>query len=449
MWCLTAPTRLGTTTTQEASARETDRATTLVAVRAADHGNDENDGNDGNDEDLGRRRAATENWLIGQGVPHFIVDYNARRDIFTRAALPLTLIFILELLNGINVETFDWQHNLAAGVAGVAIGVGIFALINTLRGRPAFRRPDSIGAIELGVFVLVPPIVPLLFDQPRQAIVTLGANLVLLGAVYLITSYGLPAIVVWALRQAGAQLRNITNLMARSLPLLLLFTMFMFLNAEVWKVTDDIPQSFFIAVLALLVVVGSAFVLLRMPTELADLGAFGSWDDARTDAADTPVLALVDVPDEVAPGAGVVFVEPPDVADLDRRERLNVTFVLFFTQAVQILIVTTLIFVFYVVFGLFSVIPTTIEQWTGSTDLETILDLPALGGEIVLTWELVRTALFIAAVAGLQFTVAALTDESYRTTFYERITDRIRVTLAVRALYRAVVDCDVETTIPG
>ncbi|MCB1261108.1 MAG: hypothetical protein KDB33_12090, partial [Acidimicrobiales bacterium] len=120
-------------------------------------------------------------------------------------------------------------------------------------------------------------------------------------------------------------------------------------------------------------------------------------------------------------------------------ERLNVTFVLFFTQAVQILIVTTLIFVFYVVFGLFSVIPTTIEQWTGSTDLETILDLPALGGEIVLTWELVRTALFIAAVAGLQFTVAALTDESYRTTFYERITDRIRVTLAVRALYRAVV----------
>ena len=115
----------------------------------------------------------------------------------------------------------------------------------------------------------------------------------------------------------------------------------------------------------------------------------------------------------------------------------------------QILIVTTLIFVFYVVFGLFSVIPTTIEQWTGSTDLETILDLPALGGEIVLTWELVRTALFIAAVAGLQFTVAALTDESYRTTFYERITDRIRVTLAVRALYRAVVDRAATTPVAG
>ncbi len=426
----------------EESAKATGRETTLVAVRDAD---------DGNDEDHGRRRAATENWLIGQGVPHFIVGYSARRDIFTRAALPLSLIFILELLNGINTESFDWIHNVAAAAAGVAIGVGIFALINTLRGRPAFRRPDSIGAIELGVFVLVPPIVPLLFDQPRQALVTLGANLVLLGAVYLITSYGLPAIVVWALRQAGAQLRNITNLMARSLPLLLLFTMFMFLNAEVWKVTDDIPQAFFAAVLALLVVVGSAFVLLRMPTELADLGAFDSWDAARADAADTPVLELVGAPgdDTAVAGASMVLVEPPEVADLDRRERLNVTFVLFFTQAVQILIVTTLIFVFYVVFGLFSVIPTTIEQWTGSTDLETILELPALGGEIVLTWELVRTALFIAAVAGLQFTVAALTDESYRTTFYERITDRIRVTLAVRALYRAVVDRDASAPVAG
>lgn len=379
----------------------------------------------------GSERLATENWFIGQGVPHFIVGYSAKRDIFTRAALPLSLIFVLELLNGINTERFDWQYNVLAGAVGIGLGVGIFALVNKLRGRPPFRRPDTIGPIELSIFVLVPPIVPLLFGQPRQAIVTFGANLVLLGAVYLLTSYAIPSIVVWAVRQAGSQLRNITNLMVRSLPLLLLFTMFMFLNAEVWKVTDDIPTSFLAATLGILVLVGSAFVMLRVPTELAGLARFDSWADARADAAETPVAAI-DVDS---------LPEPPEVGGLGGRERLNMAFVLFFTQAVQILIVTALIFAFYLLFGLFAVIPSTIEQWTGSPDLDVLLDIPMLGSDAVFTGELVRTGLLIAAVAGLQFTVAALTDESYRTEFYAQITGRIRVTLAVRALYRArVVD---------
>ena len=382
-------------------------------------------------------RDVTEDWLTGQGVPHFIVDYSATEDIFTRAALPLTLIFILELLNGINTETFDWWLNVIAAVVGVGIGVGVFALVNTVRGRPPFRRPDDIGAVELGIFIIVPPLVPLVFDQPRQAIVTFGANIALVVLAYVLASYAVPAIVLWALRQAGAQLRNITNLMVRSLPLLLLFTMFMFLNAEVWKVADDIPTTFLAAALGLLIVIGSAFVLLRAPTELAGLGTFASWREARTEAAGTPALELAerDLP------------EPPAPTALSRRERLNVTFVLFFTQAVQILVVTALIFAFYLVFGIFTVIPSTIEQWTGTTDLDVLVEIPLLGTDAVISGELVRTGLLIAAVAGLQFTVAALTDESYRTEFYAGITSRIRTMLAVRALYRQSVIATV--TLPG
>ena len=63
------------------------------------------------------------------------------------------------------------------------------------------------------------------------------------------------------------------------------------------------------------------------------------------------------------------------------------------------------------------------------------------GHDLLLSGELVRTAIFIAAVAGLQFTVAALTDSTYRDEFYDEITRDIRQAIAVRDLYlERVVD---------
>ena len=56
---------------------------------------------------------------------------------------------------------------------------------------------------------------------------------------------------------------------------------------------------------------------------------------------------------------------------------------------------------------------------------------------IVLTGALLRCAAFIAAVAGLQFTVSALTDKGYREEFVEENTAEMRKNFAVRAVYLA------------
>jgi hypothetical protein len=312
----------------------------------------------------------------------------------------------------------------------VAVTIGALVAVNRVRGRAPLQRPDTIGVPELSVFVVVPGLIPVVFSrQPGQGLEIAVGNLVLLGIVYLVTSYGLVPMMRWAGVQLVKQISNVTNLFVRSLPLLVVFTMFMFFNAELWKIADDIPMSFFAISLGLLVLVGSAFVVLRFPRELGALASFASWSEVATRTVDTPVR------DVVLDG----LADPPSPAGLNRRARANVALVLFTSQAFQILLVIAAITAFYVVFGAFTVVPSTVEQWTGSESIEQIARWSIGDNDVVLTWELVRTSVFVAAVAGLQFTVAALTDTTYRQEFHEELSGDIRQAFAVRAVYLARV----------
>jgi hypothetical protein len=372
----------------------------------------------------------TERWFVRRGLPHFISGYSASRDIFTRASGFLIVVFVLELLNALN-EQFEWWQNLLALVGAIGIATLGLAGVNRLRGRRPFQRPDTIGPVELGAFVLVPAIIPYAVggQQVAQAIDIAVGNLFILLVVFVVVGYGMVPMTRWAVVQMFQQTRNVTNLFVRSLPLLLLFTMFMFFNAEVWKIVDDLPDVFFAIAIGILVAVGSAFVLLRFPRELQAMSTFESWDDIATRVRGTP---MADVATASLP-------EPPEAVALGRRARVNVGLVLFASQAIQILLVTAAIGAFYVAFGLFTIVPSTVEQWTGSEDLQAIARWDLGGHELVLSNELIRTAIFIAAIAGLQFTIAALTDSTYRDEFYDEITRDVRQAIAVRDLYLARV----------
>jgi hypothetical protein len=367
----------------------------------------------------------TERWFVRRGLPHFIDRYSATTDIFTRAAGFLAVVFVLELLNAIR-EDFTWWQNLLALVGAVAITVGGVAGINRARGRRPFRRPDTIGPLELAGFVVIPALIPLVLNQlPSQALEVAVGNVVLLAVAYVVTSYGLVPMTRWAIGQLVHQISNVTNLFVRSLPLLVLFTMFMFFNAELWKITDDLPDVFLWIALGLLVVVGSAFVLLRFPRELRSIAGFESWSDVAELTTGTPVAGVsVDGLDD-----------PPPSSRLRRRARLNVGLVLFASQSMQILLVTAAIGAFYVAFGTFTVVPSTIEQWTGSEQLDVVASWTLGSNQVVLSRELIRTAWFVAAVAGLQFTVAALTDSTYREEFNDEVSRDIRQAFAVRTVY--------------
>jgi hypothetical protein len=379
---------------------------------------------DRSEEDRAAERAVVERWFVRRGVPHFIHHYTATRNVFTRTTWPLIAVFLAELGAAFNFN-FSWWQNGLAYLGAMAAVLLFWAGVNRLRGRHPLALPRSFGPIELTIFVLLPPLVPEAFGlQGAQALLLIGGNLALLVVVYAVTSYGVLPILRWALLQTLRQLVDLANLLVKSLPLMLLFSMFIFLSADVWQVVADISTVSLAASVGLLLAVGSAFVLLRLPRELTALATFGTWAEVRQHAAGTPLAELV-------PPAGL---PEPGAAALRKRERLNLGLMLFLGQAVQVLLVTAAIGVFYVAFGLFALPQATLRTWTGAPPH--LIGPWSIAGNH-LSRELLISALLVAAVSGLQFTVAALTDATYREEFYADVTRDLRTTMAVRTLYRA------------
>jgi len=171
--------------------------------------------------------------------------------------------------------------------------------------------------------------------------------------------------------------------------------------------------------------VGMFFVVLRVPRELDEVSRFDQWREVYELAEDTPLEGI-----EAAPEG-----DGPNLPGPSGRAWFNVGLVMVFSQGVQILLVSLLIGLFYLVFGLFSVREETMLQWVSDQDLSVIWEGTVFGNPIVFTWELVRVSLFVAAFSGLQFTVSVLTDSTYRAEFFESAVGEIRQALAVRALY--------------
>lgn len=383
-------------------------------------------GDDTDDDVALDRRNRTERWFVRRGLPHLIEDYSAADDVFTRAAPFLTVVFVAEMFFTFDEDRSGWAEVLPF-IGGLFILFGAAASVNVLRGRRVLQLPDRVGTPELALFVLVPPLLPALFGthQLVDTTGTIAANLVILVGAYVVTSYGLVPMTRWALGQMFRQVGDLANLMIRSLPLLLLFTTFLFLNAEIWQVGADFEAPFYWLVIGLIVMVGVAFLLLRLPSEVHGVADFDDWGEVADLAQESPMAG-------VDPPSG----RPPD-APLGRAARVNVALVLIFSQAVQILMVATIIGAFYVAFGIVAVREATILQWT-AVEPDVIARWTLFGNPVVLTWDLLRVSGFIAAFAGLQFTVSALTDSTYREEFFEDLLIEIREALATRVLYRTL-----------
>ena len=215
----------------------------------------------------------TERWFLRRGIPHFIEDYRAGEDVFTRALPVLALVFLVEVAGAASLD-WAWWQNLLAVVAGAALVAAIWAGVNRLRGRRAFHPPDDVGWWELAVFLLVPPLLPLVFGgQLRAAALTFAGNVAVLVVVYLVTSYGLVPMTRWALGQTAHQVGAVLGLFGRAMPLLLLFSVALFVNAEVWAVAAALDGVMLGVTCVLFVLLGLGFLLLRLPGEVRAIDA--------------------------------------------------------------------------------------------------------------------------------------------------------------------------------
>ncbi|MGN6695832.1 MAG: hypothetical protein ACTHN0_16770 [Aquihabitans sp.] len=372
--------------------------------------------------------AVTERWFLDRGIPHFIEHYRAREDVFTRALPVLTVVFLVELLGAANFA-WVWWANLGALVAGIAVAIGLWAVVNTVRGRRWSQLPDTIGPVELAAFVLIPGVLPLIGGQVVSAVVTAFVNLVLLGVIYLVLSYGLVPMTRWAFVQTTKQLGAVAGLFGRALPLLLLFTVALFINTEVWQVAASLDGLLFWTTVFFFVLAGTLFLVLRLPGELKKL---------RDQLAGDALIEACDGTPMEAPAAELEHEGVVEPMPLSKRQQGNVLLVLFFSQAVQVLLVSVAIALFFFVFGLFAIRPEVIDAWLGEISSDTLATWELFGRQIELTRALIHVAGFIGALSGFYFTVYVITDGTYREEFFTEIVADVRQSLAVRNVYLAL-----------
>ncbi len=375
---------------------------------------------------MGARIDEIERWFVRRGVPHFIGDYAATTDIWTRSIPMLVVAYLAGGLHALDLRTWTWQRNLVAGlviVAALAIG---WSITNVVRHRRWLAMPAVVGWPELAVFVVGPAIPSAVLGQWGDAAQTVVEGLVVLAAIYLLTSYAVPSLVVWAARRSAAQVRSLAGLVARALPLLLLFTTFLFINTEVWQVAGTLDGIAYVATLSIFFLLGAVFVLSRVPALMHGVNRFDGWDDVRDLVAGTPAQRL-------APELQGAL---PDTR-LTRRQRANLALVAIFSQALQITVVALLLTSFFTLFGFLAISQQTTDLWIAPNTADVLVSLRLGDRTLVVSEPLLRVAGFLGAFSGMYFTVLLSTDSTYRDEFADDVTPQLREALAVRVAYLA------------
>ena len=346
------------------------------------------------------RIAELERGFRHAGLPLFIEGYSATTDVFNRVVPLLGLVFLAELLGALNL---DWSPvaNVAAALGGLAILVGGVALTNARQGRPLFGVPQRVGKTELAAFVILPALLPLVFGgQWKSAVVTAAGNLVLLALIYGVVGYGLTSILRWVLGRFAGQLRSSLGLVAKALPLLLIFALLSFMTQESWQTFPEVTVGIYFLIIGLFVGLGTLFLVMRIPAEARRIER-----DAGQNA-------------------------PP----LNRRQRVNVGLVMFVSQALQVLIVSVALGLFFVVFGLLAINDDLRTSWLGNPG-NVLFDFKLFGERLELTEELLRVAGGLAAFSGFYFAIAVFTDSTYREEFLDEMTGEMRSSFEARSEY--------------
>ncbi|MDQ3787473.1 MAG: hypothetical protein M3422_09540, partial [Actinomycetota bacterium] len=251
--------------------------------------------------------------------------------------------------------------------------------------------------------------------------ITVGVTLVMLLAVWV----GAGSIVAWGLRKAIAELGTVGRMATKALPLLVLVIIFAFFSTEMWQIADGLPRWRLWLVVAAFAVLAVLFMVVRLDEELRvmiDKVAAEKLGNLAGLLSGTPLASAVDGP-PIAP------------LPLGRRERANITLVLFLAQLLQILVLSVLVFCLLIALGALAINGAVIDAWLGNGYSK--IQGTLFGIALPLPRALVHVSLFLAAFSGLYFAASAATDDNYRVAFFEPLLDDVRVSLAARQVYLA------------
>ena len=338
------------------------------------------------------------------GVPNLIVDLSATEDIFTRASPFLALVFVVEIVNALDIEA-TWTTNLLLGLAGAAVLIGAFGVLNMLRGRPFLSIPRKVGIPELAAFVVLPALLPIVFSgQFLFGFNTMLVNAAIVGLGYLVIGFGLFPIVRWVGVRFFEQLGASVTVLVRAVPLLLFFSLVMFFTTEIWQVFATTGSATYWTAITTFVMLGLGFLTVRLPSIVGEV-------QAESRVGDVP---------------------------LRRRERLNLAAVALISESLQVLFVSAAVWLFYVLLGTLLVSADVRDAWLLGPE-SVIWEIAWFGERVQVTWELFRVATGVAAFAGLYYAVTILVDSAYRDQFVDALIEQLHGTFERRSEYHELL----------
>ncbi|MGI9644283.1 MAG: hypothetical protein ACR2O6_03125 [Ilumatobacteraceae bacterium] len=369
---------------------------------------------------------AIDRWFIDRGVPHFIETdtEGSALDTWSRALPLLVVAYLLLCLNALDLRNWTLGENLAAAAAVLVIAMATWAITNRLSGKPTFARPTDVDNPQLTAFVLGPAVPSLLFGQPGDALESVILAIVFVTLIYVWSAYGAGPMLVWGWRESGNQLSDLGTLLAKALPLLLGFNMFLFITAETWELAGRLTGLAYVLVIGLFFVLATGFAISRVPRFVRELNDFESWNEVDALVVDTPAEGI-ELPTEGSPHEAMTV-----------RGRLNAGLMVLFGQTIQVTFVVLGLIAFFTVFGFLAMPEETMLSWTRLDELHIFATFTLDGRDLIISESLLRVATFLGAFSGMYFTVTLWTDATYQEEITNDVGPQIRQALAVRAAYR-------------
>jgi hypothetical protein len=288
------------------------------------------------------------------------------------------------------------------------------------------RRVWTWAGLIAGLAVAAGVVAGLTLESWTEAILAAltAASLALIAR--FVTVFRVARIARWAAGHSWTNRHLLVPLATRALPFLILFITFLFINTEVWMVASAMDARLLWTCVGIFAAIAVAFLQQPFRDEIDRVGTELEGERLVQTCAGTPVASaareLQDEPHLATEMAGI---------RLPLLQRRNLFLMLFITQAIQVVLLAVVVFVFFVVFGAVAIRPEVVEAWLGHAPTYVVAQLN-------LSRELLRVAVFLSAFAGLYFTVQAVIDETYRREFFSQVSHGLEQAVGVRKVYVAL-----------
>ena len=321
----------------------------------------------------------------------------------------------------------DWP--VAWNVVGIAATIAwmavVWAIVSRLRHRPAALRPSTFDMLDIATIGFLPALPAALIDQNATEAITatLGA-LTGIGVIYIVIGFGLIEIGIWAFERLWLQLVHLVELVARTLPLLVILVVFLLFGAEIWQVAHAMSAIELALVLIFLLLMSLLFVVTAFRREFNRLGEELHREAILESAAATPVAPLVAVASPALDG----------LPRLSWLHRSNLTLLVVVPQLLQVAAVALIVMAFLVVFAVLAIPGDVQAGWIGALP-RVVVEFPLAGEPRTISAELLVVSAVLGGIVGLYFSGLAISDPTYRSEQFDRDVDGVRELLAARAVY--------------